>query len=340
MNKGETNEKVRKLWIPITWIVLVALLMSGCGSAQQNKVYHVGILTSNPSFAAIGDGFKAKMTELGYIENKNIIYIVQKPSSSDPAELQRQVKALVDQKVDLIFTFPAPETVAAQAATQGTNIPVVFAYFQVEGTNLIKSVSAPGGNMTGVRYPGPEMISRRLEILHEMVPTVKRVWISYDKNGPNTPATLAVLRPLASSLDVTLIEVPITKLDELGADLAARTNSADIGIDAIITMPDEFNTSAAGFAVLNKFATDHKIPLAGGISYMAQQGALFINTTDLTNVGALAAPLADQILKGIPAGTIPVVTPNQQLIINYKVAQGLGLTVPSGLLSEATQIIR
>jgi len=74
MNKGETNEKVRKLWIPITWIVLVALLMSGCGSAQQNKVYHVGIMTSNPSFAAIGAGFKAKMTELGYIENKNIIY--------------------------------------------------------------------------------------------------------------------------------------------------------------------------------------------------------------------------------------------------------------------------
>ena len=150
--------------------MLAALLLSGCGGAQQNKVYHVGILTSNPSFVAIGDGFKAKMTKLGYIENKNIIYIVQKPSSSDPAELQRQAKALVDQKVDLIFTFPAPETVAAQAATQGTNIPVVFAYFQLEGTNLIKSVSDPGGNMTGVRYPGPEMISRRLEVLHQMAP--------------------------------------------------------------------------------------------------------------------------------------------------------------------------
>ena len=104
-------------------------------------------------------------------------------------------------------------------------------------------------------------------------------------------------------------------------------------------MPDAFNTSTAGFAVLNKFATDHKIPLAGGIGFMAQQGALFINTTDLANVGALAAPIADQIFKGTLAGTIPVVTPNQQLIINYTVAQGLGLTVPTGLLSEATQII-
>ena len=56
------NGKVRRIWMPLTWIVLVALLLSGCGSAQQNKVYHVGILTSNPSFVAIGDGFKAKMT--------------------------------------------------------------------------------------------------------------------------------------------------------------------------------------------------------------------------------------------------------------------------------------
>jgi len=172
------------------------------------------------------------------------------------------------------------------------------------------------------------------------VPTVKRVWIGYDKDGANTATALAALRPEASSLGVTLIEAPITTQDELGADLATRANSADIGIDAIMTMPDAFNTSTAGFAVLNKFATDHKIPLGGGIDFMAQQGALFINTTDLANVGALAAPLADKILKGTPAGTIPVVTPDQHLIINYKVAQGLGLTVPSGLLSEAAQIIR
>ena len=333
------KKNLQSAWALLNCFMVIGLVVSGC-SASKPKVYRVGILTSNPSFAAIGAGFKAKMTELGYIENKNITYVMQTPSSSDPAELQRQAKALVDQKVDLIFTFPAPQTVAAQTVTQGTNIPVVFAYAQLEGTNLVKSVSNPGGNLTGVRYPGPEMISRRLEILQRMVPTVKRVWVSYDQNGPNTPATLAVLRPLAASLGVTLIEVPITKLDELGADLAVRANSPDIGIDAILTMPDEFNTSTAGFAVLNKFATEHKIPLAGGIGYMAQQGALFINTTDLTNVGALAAPLADKILKGTQAGTIPAVTPEQTLIINYKVAQGLGMTVPAGLLSQATQIIR
>src|SRR5512141_805341 len=107
----------RKSWAVLTCVIVISLLLSGCAGAQQPKVYRVGILNGNPSFAAIGDGFKAKMTELGYVENQNIIYITQNPTS-DPVELQRQARKLVDDKVDLIFTFPAPECIAAHTATQ------------------------------------------------------------------------------------------------------------------------------------------------------------------------------------------------------------------------------
>ncbi|MGC1378592.1 MAG: ABC transporter substrate-binding protein [Anaerolineales bacterium] len=338
-NRKNSQWKYRKSWAALTCVIVITLLLSGCAGAQQPQVYRVGILAGNPSFAAIGDGFKAKMTELGYVENQNIIYITQNPTS-DPAELQRQARKLVDDKVDLIFTFPAPESIAAHTATQGTNVPVVFAYAQLEGNNLVKSVSEPGGNMTGVRYPGPEMIGKRLDILHEIAPNVKRVWISYDKNGPNIPVALDALRLAALSLGIKLVEVPVATEQEFGADLAARAQTGDLGLDAILTMPDEFNTSPAGFAVLNKFAAEHKLPLAGGIAFMAEQGALFVNTTSLTNVGQLAAPLADKILKGAAPGAIMVVTPEQTLIINYKVAQELGLTVPEGLLKQASEIIR
>jgi putative ABC transport system substrate-binding protein len=328
----------QKLWILLAWAVIIAILMSGCAGALTPKVYHVGILSS-ASFAAINDGFKAKMTGLGYIENKNIIY-TSMTTGSDLVEVQAQAKELVDDKVDLIFTSGTPNAKAAQAATQGTNIPVLFAYGQLEGTNLVKSVREPGGNMTGVRYPGPEMISRRLEILHQIAPTVKRVWIGYNTKGPNTATALAALRPAAASLGITLVEVPATKMEELGADLTARAQATDPGLDAIITMPDDFNTSAASFTVINKFAAEHKIPVAGGIAFMADQGAIFVNTTDLANVGSLAAPLAAKILTGTSAGTIPVVTPEQTLTINYKVSQALGLTVPDGLLAQAAKIIR
>jgi putative ABC transport system substrate-binding protein len=338
LGKHNSQNRMRTGWTLLVGVVVISLLVSGC-AAPKPKVYRVGILSLGAAFSGITDGFKAKMTELGYVENKNVVYDAQE-TSVNADDRQRQIKKLVDNKVDLIFAVGSVAAIAAKDATQGTNIPVVFAYGQLEGTNLVKSVKEPGGNLTGVRYPAPEIIGHRLELLLEIAPQAKRVWIGYRKDGPNTGLALAALRPVASSLGVSLVEVPAAKAEELGTDLAARAQLADPGLDAILIMPDEFNNAPDSLAMLSKFATEHKVPLAGGAASMLQQGALFVNSTDLPNVGALAAPLADKIFKGTPAGTIPVVTPEQTLLINYKVAQALGLNVPEGLLRQATQVIR
>ncbi len=319
-------------------LIVAAVYLSGC-IAETPKVYHVGILSGTDAFLPIADGFKAKMTELGYVEGKNIVYDLQK-TNADPAGEQRAARKFVDDKVDLIFTFPTEPSVTAQAATQGTNIPVLFAYAGIEGSTLVKSVREPGGNITGVRFPGPEQISKRLEILLEIAPSVKRVWIGYDKNYPNTAPALAALRPLALSKNVTLVEVPAATMEELKADLEARNKSADIGMDAIILMPDIFNHHPEGWAVISKFAAEHKVPIGGSFLYTVEQGAVFGNANDLDKVGKLAAPLADKILKGTPAGTIPVLTPEQDLWINYKRAQELGLNVSEGMLNRANKILR
>jgi putative ABC transport system substrate-binding protein len=299
------QNRIRKWWAMFSLVVVLALLLSGCVT-EEPKVYRVGILGGG-SFAVISDGFKAKMTELGYIEDENIVYDWPDPDA-DTAETQRIAEQFVADKVDLIFVSGStPSALAAKAATQGTDVPVVFTYAATEETNLVESVRQPGGNITGVRYPGPEQISKRLELLTEMAPQVKRVWIGYDKNSPNTALALEALRLAASNLGVTLVEVPAATLEELAADLAARAAADDLGLDGIILMPDGFSHGPDGFAMLSQFA---------------------------------AAPLADKILKGTPAGTIPVITPEQDLYINYKVAQELGLTVPDGLLSMAVEIIR
>ena len=115
MNKRNLKTRTQKSWILLVGLVTISLLLSACGNAQTPKVYHVGLFTST-SFAAINDGFKAKMTELGYIENKNIVYSVI-DTGSDLAELQVQVKKMVTDKVDLIFTSGSPQAVAAKAAT-------------------------------------------------------------------------------------------------------------------------------------------------------------------------------------------------------------------------------
>ena len=97
-------------------------------------------------------------------------------------------------------------------------------------------------------------------------------------------------------MGVTLVEVPATVKADLAADLAARANLVDIGLDAIIIMPDDFNASPDGFAMLSKFSADHKIPLAGGLPTMIQKGAVFANGPDLATIGKLAAASADHVL--------------------------------------------
>ena len=325
-------------WTMLIGIVVFALLLSGC-DAKKPDVYRVGIISGADAFLVVVDGFKAKMKELGYVEGQNIVYDMQK-LNADPAGGRQAAKKFVDDKVDLIFAVPTEPAVAAKAVTRGTDIPVVFAYAGLEGSTLVESVRRPGGNITGVRFPGPELISRNLEILLELAPLVKRVWVGYDINYPNSDPTLEALRPLALSKDLTLVEVPAATIGELEADLAARAKSADLGLDAIMLMPDIFNHSPAGWAVIKRFAAKHKVPIAGTFGYTVEQGAVFGNANELFKVGELAAPLADKVFKGTPAGTLPVVTPEQDLRINYKVAQKLGLTVPEGLLSMAVEIIR
>ena len=329
-----------RVWIRCTLLVVVIVLIPLLGAcAPKPKTYQVGILCGSDAFLEVVAGFKAGMANLGYVEGENVIYDMQ-ALNADPTGEQHAAERFVSNKVDLIFAVPTEPAVAAQAATRETGIPVVFAYAGIENSGLVNSVREPGGNITGVRFPGPEQISKRLEILLELAPQVRRVWIGYDRNYPNTSPALEALRPLAASRGVTLVEVPATTLEELEADLASRAAKEDIGIDAIILMPDIFNHSPDGWALIRGFAAQHRVPVAGSFLYTVEQGAVFGNANDLVRVGELAAPLADKILKGAPAGTIPVVTPDQALYINYKVAQQLGLTVSEGLLGQADEVIR
>jgi len=323
----------------VTMLVMFCVFLSSCGKKTQEKVYRVGIASGAEAFADIADGFKAKMTELGYIEGKNIVYDFQK-LNADQAGVKRVVRKFVADRVDLIFAFPTEPALAAKAATKGTNIPVVFALAGIEGNNLVESIFKPGGNITGVRFPGPEDTVKRLEILHELVPHAKRVYLIYDPNYPNALMALGGLRPAASSLGITLVEDPVNNVEELQAALQRRAALDDIGIDAILLMPDILEHSPDGFGAILKFANEHKVPIGGGLVYTVKHGAMFSLVPDNVKMGNMAASLADEILKGTPAGTIMVVTPPSRFWLNYKVIQELGLTVPGGLLGRADEIIR
>jgi len=122
------KDNSQKVWRLFSWMIIAAILLSGCAETPAPKVYRVGILTDNENFSTIGDGFKSKMTELGYIEGQNVTYEMRKAAvTADATEEVRLAKELVDAKVDLIFAYPSPPTIAAYDATQDESAYSTFA---------------------------------------------------------------------------------------------------------------------------------------------------------------------------------------------------------------------
>ena len=328
--------KSARRWCLGLCILVVAL--SGCG-LKQSKMYRIGIMCGAESFANIADGFKAKMTELGYAEGVNIIYDMEKSSINLLTE-QDIVKKFVADKVDLIFAFPTEAAMTAKALTRGTNIPVVFAMAGIEGNDLVESVRRPGGNITGVRFPNKESTAKRLEFLHELAPSAKRVYLIYLPSYPNAPFAIEALRTTAAPLGITFVEDLVNNMEEFKLALEKRGAMADMGIDAIFLMPDFINASPDGLAAVMKLADAHNLPVGGGMDIAADGGAMFSFVPSNIDQGMLAAVLADKIFKGTPAGTIPVATPESRLRLNYRAIKKLGLEVPEGLLNMAKEIIR
>lgn len=328
----------RQIVIVTLLLIAVCLILSGCGEKTQ-KVYRVGILSGLDFFADTTDGFKEKMTELGYVEGKNIVYDVQK-TNFDMTAYKSTLKKFVDNKVDLIFVFPTEASQEAKAATEGTGIPVVFANANIEDTNLVNSVREPGGSITGVRWPGPDLALQRFEIMRELVPQAKRMWIPYQKGYPIVKSQLEALRPAFAAANITLIEVPATDATEFGAELQKQSESVNNATDVILIIPEPLCVTPDAFVVLGKFADEHKIPVGGALMSVEDYDSVFGLTPQSVSVGKQAAVLADKILRGIPAGSIPVVSAEGYFQLNYKAAQKLRLNVSEGLLARANEVIR
>lgn len=306
-------------WILLIGIAVITVLLSGCVAQAAPRVYRVGILSGLDFVADITDGFKVKMAELGYVEGQNITYDVQ-TTNFDRATYKKILQKFVDDKVDLILVFPTEASLEAKLATQGTGIPVVFTHTLIDGTDLVKSEHEPGGNMTGVRFPGPDIAIKRFNIMRELAPQAKRMWVPYQKDYPTVNPQLEILRPAAAAAGVILLEAPANNAAELEADLQARVKGDDPGLDAILLLAEPLAVTSDSFAVMGKFAHEHELPIGGSLVSAGGYASIFGVNVNTVETGKQAACLADKILKGTPAGAIPVVSSDSYLQINYDAA--------------------
>jgi len=325
-------------------LTLAGLLWSGCGAIDrgrgESKVYRVGLLSGGDIFNTAIDGFKAEMAELDYIEGENIVFDFQ--AAGGDAERMRQIsEQFVADGVDLIFTTTNNAALAARAATEGTGVAVVFTFVIAPvKTGVVDDLRQPGGNLTGVRNPLENFVGKRVEFLLRMDPDVRRIWAPYNPQYPTVEAVLDQLRQDAPSLGVELIETPVSTPSDVIAELEARADANDIGFDAILIFPDLTVQLPDSWEAILALADDHNLAIAANTPGQVYQGALFSYLSDNVETGRQAAPLADKILRGSHPSAIPIASSEPRLIINYQVAESLGLTIGEGLLAQAAEVIR
>ncbi|MBN2002080.1 MAG: ABC transporter substrate-binding protein [Anaerolineae bacterium] len=326
------NKPGRKNWyVFFVCLIVFSMLLAACD--KKEKVYTIGVISSSANLNPTIDGFKEGMTGLGYVEGENLIYVYN-GAITDTTQLDAAAQKLVAAKVDLILSLATPSTQAAQRATSGTNIPVVFIPLtDPVGAGIVDSLARPGGNLTGVTFSTQE--GRRLEWLLQVVPTIKKIYIVYTPDNQGATLALQTVSEAAGKLGVELITREARTPEEIEAGFKNIPEEAD----AVVFLPDtQVNTRIKEWAAL---ANERKLPTSGPNLAAMNDGILTSYGVDLAVAGKeQAARMADQILKGTLPANLPVEMADFFSGVNLQVANVIGVEVPNEILRQADVIVR
>jgi putative ABC transport system substrate-binding protein len=319
-------------------VFVTVLLGAGIagGSAQApGKVLRIGILTS--AYIAWHNqtrGFREGLAELGYIDGRNVVFHIR-TSQGDSARLPTLADELVRTQPDLLYCVATPEARACQKATR--TVPIVFTQTgDPVKLGLVKSLARPGGNITGIGSLRGMLAAKRLELFKELVPTLRRVLVTYDPREDEEAEAVRVAKEVAVSLGLTILDRPITKPQELEAGLDILT---DNGRDGILIVQANPNLNIPGRSL--EVATSYRIPTMYASAFWAEHGALASYGANEVQQGRQAARLAHNILLGRSPAEIPVELPTEiEFVINLKTAERIGLKVHPGVLLRADRVIQ
>ncbi len=314
--------------------LIFGFLLCFPNSSGAQKVYRIGAAVTNDRLMLAIEGFKKRMSELGYIEEKNVKYDVYN-AHSDLEEVKRIAQKLVQEKPDLIVTSSTSDTAPVAKASSGTNMPVVFLS---AGNPLafVKSYASSGNNLTGISTAAIDLTPKRMELLKELAPGIKRLISINNPNGATYQEYLRATREAAKKLGLELTEVDITSQEEL-VQWAKSHLHRKLG-DAVFYPPDAVILDAIPEAF--PYIVREKLPSVSVNVARVKEGALAAYGADYFALGQQGAVLVDKILKGAKPASLPIEQPDKLvLVINLKTAKAIGLKIPKEILIRADEVI-
>jgi putative ABC transport system substrate-binding protein len=303
--------------------------------AQQGAMPVVGFLgpalgTRQHWFAAFRRGLGAE----GFVEGQNMA-IESRSADGGEEGLPALAADLVRRQVTVIFASGPPAALAAKRSTE--TIPIVF----VSGGDpvqmgLVSSFHRPGGNVTGFYFLATELVTKRLALLHELLPGAKRVAVLV--NPTNMATAAPTVRDGAVAGRALSLEIQVVNASTSGEIEDAFAASSSWRPDALFVGPDPlFNTERA---LLVALAMRHALPASYFQRDHAEAGGLMSYGPDFADSYRQAGVYVGRLLKGARPADFPVQQPTKfELVINLKTARALGLTVPPALLARADEVI-
>jgi len=308
------------------------------GRAQQvAPIPLVGMLMgfgeTDPAAQSLVTEFTSELTRLGWKSGSNL-RIELRWGAADTDRIRALAKELVSLQPDAIFGQTTPVVDALAHETQ--KIPIVFVTVSDPvGSGFAKSLTHPGGNITGFTFVESAMGGKWVGLLREIAPNTEHVALLFNPaTAPPLKFYMPSIRAAASSFGIQALVTPVHAKEEIESVVAAQAHDAG---GSLIVMPDAFN--AANHELIISLAARYGVPALYANDF-ASSGGLISYGSDFSETFHLAAGYIDHILKGAKAGELPIQLPTKfNLTLNLRTAKALGLTIPQTLLATADEVI-
>jgi putative ABC transport system substrate-binding protein len=303
---------------------------------QAEKVARVGVLWRAANAEQEGSTFKSLVkgfSDLGYVEGQNLKLEHRFPNVDAPERFKSAAAELASSNVDVLMGVGSNAANLAKNTT--TTIPVVFLLVaDPVGSKLVDNPAQPGGNVTGLASYSPDLFTKRLELLKELIPGLARLGLLINTND-QLPRPFPEATQVAAEHGLTLQTFDWKTTGDLGP---AFDRMKQTSMQAFTTNPD--GMSFAHRTLIAQIAAARSLPYSSWSRDTLKLGAIMSYAADQDTICEHAALYADKIVKGAKPGELPVEEPKKfELFINPKTAKALGVTIPEELLKGADGVV-